>query len=284
MHRRTKRLALAAILVIAVAPFILGYEWWRPHYPYGMSHCCDLGLSLVLRNYAEMHDGAFPTGQATPEASLSLLYREKTNGDPLADADLLRGRTVPESVVKEILERGEPLTPETCGWYYVDGLRLDDDYRLALFWDKIGLDHNGGRMADEGHTVLFVSGNRKFIPETEWDAFMEEQKKLLAERKTAIHHDAKLQIDNREVNVQVRVVGDDICGSTWYSMEPIATLKKMELGLQGLPIIPLEEIKNAKVVVEKDKSRVRFVLKGREIVYDGTAFHIEASSGSLRKE
>ena len=60
-----------------------------------------------------------------------------------------------------------------------------------------------------------------------------------------------MQIDNREVNVQVRVVDDCIYGSTWNSSELIATTKKQELGVQGLPIIPVEEIRNAKVVVEK---------------------------------
>jgi hypothetical protein len=87
-----------------------------------------------------------------------LLNREKAGYGPLASANLLRGKTVPESVVKEILERGELVTPETCGWHYVERLRLDDDYRLALFGDKAGLDHNGGLLAEGGHFVLFVDG------------------------------------------------------------------------------------------------------------------------------
>lgn len=208
MRRRTK---LAAIFAAVAAPFIFGYAWWQHQYPYGMSHCCDLCLSSALHDYAAIHGGAFPAGEATPEASLSLLYREKIDGGPLADANLLRGKTVPESVVKEILERGELLTPETCGWHYVEGLRADDDPRLALFWDKAGLDHNGGRMADGGHIVLFVGlMERKHIPEAEWDEFIETQRKLLAERKTAIHHDAKvqndatIQIDKDQVKIQAR--------------------------------------------------------------------------------
>ena len=253
---------------------------------------------MALRQYATTHGGAFPAGQATPEASLSLLYREKVDGYPLADADLLRGKTVPESVVKEILERGDLLTPKSCGWHYVEGLRLDDDYRLALFWDKAGLDHNGGLMPQGGHLVLFVNGNREHIVGADWERFLEDQRKLLAERKTAIHHDATVQIDNREVRVQVRVVDDGIYGSTWDSSratsERIATTKKQEVSFQGLPVIPIEEIKSAKVVIEKagvrqqgpnlivaqpDSPRVRFVLQGREIVYDRSGFHIQATSG-----
>jgi hypothetical protein len=233
---------------------------------------------MSLRDYAETHGGAFPAGEATPEASMSLLYRDRVGGYPLADATLLRGRTVPESVVKEILQRGELLTPETCGWHYVEGLRLDDDHRLALFWDKIGLDHNGGRLTKPGHTVLLVDGERNFVPETEWDAFLEEQKKLLAERPKSIHLDAKVQIDNREVNVQIRIVDDCIYGSTWNSSEMIASTKEQKVGIQGLPIIPIEEIRNAKVVVEQDKDRVRFVFKVQEFIYDRKGFHVEPST------
>ena len=273
MRLRTK---IAIWAVVLAAPFILGYAWWRYEFPYGFSHCCDLGLYCDLCDYAMMHNGDFPKGETTPEASLSLLYREKVGGYSLAYPDLLRGRTVPESVVKEILERGELLTPDTCGWHYVEGLRIDDDPRLALFWDKIGLNHNGGRLAEPGHTVLLLRGMmHKFVPEAEWEAFMEEQAKLLAERKTAIHHDAKVKIDNTEVNVQVRVVGDYIYGSTWDLRNPIATTKIQETGIQRLPVISIEEIKNAKVVVEQDKERVRFVMKDREIIYNKSGFHVE---------
>ena len=278
MRSRTKIIVLAVVLT----SFIVGYAWWQHHYPYGYSHCCDEILYFDLRDYAIRHGGAFPAGEATPEASMSLLYRE--TGNWRADEVLLRGRTVPESVVKEILERGELLTPETCGWHYVEGLRLDDDNRLALFWDKIGLDHNGGRLAESGHTVLLVGGTRRFIPDAEWDAFIDVQRKLLAERATAIRHNAKVQIDNYEVNIQVRVMDDCIYGSTWNSGEPIATTKKREVGIQGLPIIPLEEIKNAKVVVEQDKSRVRFVMKGREIIYDKSGFRVEATANEPQKK
>jgi len=284
MRPRTKRLVLAAVLAVVLTPFILGYAWWQHHYPYGMSHCCDAILYVAMNDYAIRHGGAFPAGEATPEASLSLLYREKMDGQPLADEVLLRGKTVPESVVRDILRRGELLTPDTCGWHYVEGLRIDDDYRLAILWDKIGLDHVGGRLAEGGQDVTFVGGQRKYIPEAEWQGFLAEQSKLWADRATAIHHDATIQIGNRAVNVQVRVVDDYIYGSTWNSGETIATTKKHELGIQGLPVIPIEEIKNAKVVVEQDKSRVRFVLKGREIIYDKSGFHVEATASEPQKK
>jgi hypothetical protein len=273
MRRRTK---IAALTVVALAvAYTLGYAWWQHQYPYGWSHCCDIGLYFDLQSYAATHGGAFPAGEATPEASLSLLYRSQ-----LSDANLLRGKTVPTSVVQEILERGDLLTPETCGWHYVEGLRIDDDPGLALFWDKAGLDHNGGRLEGGGHIVTAVTGDKRQIPESEWNEFIEEQNNLLAERKTAV---PTVRIDNDEVKVRIRVVGDGIYGSAWSSgqtlRQRIATLEKQQLGtaIQGLPVIPSEEIKSAKVVVEQDKARVRFVLQGREIVYDGSGFHVVAA-------
>ena len=144
--------------------------------------------------------------------------------------------------------------------------------------------------------MIFVNGFRETIAETKWESFLEEQHTLLAQRATAIHHDATIQIDNREVRVQVRVVDDCIYGSTWDSSELIATTKKQELGIQGRPVIPIEEITNAKVVVEQarvlplqqgpkqavvvqpDSPRVRFVLRDREIIYDRSGFRIETTT------
>jgi hypothetical protein len=94
--------------------------------------------------------------------------------------------------------------------------------------------------------------------------------------------------------VQIRVVGDDIYGSTWDSRQLIATTKKQWSGIQGRPVIPVEEIRDAKVIVEPaavqpaqsnlkqitvpaDGPRVRFLLKGREIIYDRSGFRIEAT-------
>jgi hypothetical protein len=120
---------------------------------------------------------AYPAGEATPEASLSLLY--PNHG---VDAEILRGKTVPREEVKAILESGGRLGPDTCGWHYVEGLTSSDDPALALCWDKVGLGHNGERLADGGRMVLFVSFRHEYIPGAKWEAFVEEQKKLLEER------------------------------------------------------------------------------------------------------
>jgi hypothetical protein len=146
-----------------------GYYRWR--YPYGYSHSCDKGLWLALESYADEHGGAYPTGGETPEASLSLL------------AEVLRGKILPLDVVKAILDRGEPLGPETCGWHYVEGLRQSDGSNFALFWDKAGLGHFGERLPQGGHEVFFVGSGYRYIPESDWPAFLEEQERLQAKRR-----------------------------------------------------------------------------------------------------
>lgn len=173
MRRWAKRGTIAAsIIAVLVA---LGFIYYHYRYPYGWSHCCDKMLGFALLQYSEEHDGWFPQGEPTPEASLSLLYRQD-----VAVAYTLRGKTVPESVVRARLEASELLTPETCGWHYVEGLRKDDDPRLALFWDKVGLGHNGERLSGGGHFVCFVSGpgSIEYIPGERWDKFLSEQKRL----------------------------------------------------------------------------------------------------------
>jgi hypothetical protein len=166
-----KRLAIATVVVAGLAA--AGFAYHCHHYPHGWSHCCDKALMFALLDYADRHGGWFPKGEASPEASLSLLYR-----DDLATADLLRGKTVPEAVVRARLEAGELLTPETCGWHYVEGLRKDDNPGLALFWDKAGLGHNGDRLSRGGHFVCFVSGSIDYVSGDKWEQFLIEQERL----------------------------------------------------------------------------------------------------------
>jgi hypothetical protein len=174
----TKRLWLWLLLAVPAVLAGSGWAYYRWHYPYGWSHSCDKCLMFALHQYAESHGGAYPSGEATPEASLSLLYPEYAN------EAVLQGKTVPLDLVKVILERGEKLGPDTCGWHYVEGLTLSDDHRLALCWDKVGLGHNGERTGG-GRMVLFVGCGYEYVPGAKWEAFLEEQKNLLEERNQA---------------------------------------------------------------------------------------------------
>ena len=179
MNRRRVGLFVLTVLILVGA----GWLFYRWTFPFGYSHSCDKILMFALDQYTDEHGGEYPAGEATPEASLSLLYPK------YADEYVLQGKTVPIDLVKAILERGERLGPESCGWHYVEGLRKDDDTRLALCWDKVGLGHNGQRLSDGGHFVLFVGLRQEYIEGTKWEAFLEEQKKLLDERR--IHKQQK---------------------------------------------------------------------------------------------
>ncbi len=149
-----------------------------PSYPYGRSHCCLKQIGLALHLYASAHEGIFPAGESSPEASLSLLHRGYDG-----DANTLRGKTVPLATVEKILDRGELLGPDTCGWHYVEGLTAADDPQIAVVWDKVGLGHNGETLRGGGHSVLFVDGSERILSQAEWPVFLAVQERLLAQRK-----------------------------------------------------------------------------------------------------
>ena len=172
---------LRLILLVAVSGTIavtaIGvFVHYKRNYPYGSSHCCIIGMMGALEQYALDHGGIYPKGEITPEASLSLLCRSN-----YLDAYTIRGMTVPEKQVRRILERGELLGPNDCGWHYVEGLTQADDPRLALLYCKEALGHNGNRTEDGGRQVVLVSGI-EWISGDKWPAFLQQQKELLQAR------------------------------------------------------------------------------------------------------
>jgi hypothetical protein len=270
MSRRGKRWSILTAALVGVAA--LGYGYWRYSFPYGYTHCCDLILHQALEEYAAEHDGAFPGGQATPEASLSLLYPKYAN------AYLLGGKAVPESEAEAILERGEPLSPESCSWHYLEGLHLYDDPRLALFWDKTGLGHSGQRLSCGGHTVLFVGGERRHISAEEWPRFVQEQQDLVAQRGGGceIRVDGTGQLGGQRVHAQLRAISGSLYARVWRegrrsSSQLIAHIdREPDQGVVGLPVVTAAEVRDAKVMI--DERRITFVLKSGHIVFDGSGF------------
>ena len=168
--------ALLGVLALIVF-FALGwYGWHRDKYPYGRTHCCTIALGFDLREYALAHEGKFPCGEATPEASLSLLYRSGH-----MPAECLAGRAKSAATAKSILESGRLLGPDSCDWHYVEGLTWDDDDDIAILWDKSSLGHQGQRLHG-GHEVLLLSGVPRTIRAKEWDEFLADQAQRLARR------------------------------------------------------------------------------------------------------
>ncbi len=175
--------ALTAALTGAALAGALAYQHWK--YPFGKSPNASRALFAALEAYARAHDGNFPAGGATPEASLTLLYEEGFLQDPL----VLRGKCVPVNVAQDVLQRGADLDPATCGWHYEEGLRPDDDPRLALAWDKFGLGADGGRVFRGGCEVLYVDGATHVIRDYLWVEFTREQSTLRAEREASRRED-----------------------------------------------------------------------------------------------
>jgi len=166
-----KTIAVVGVVLALLVGALWGFYCYE--FPLGMKHQCDLDVWFGLLGYAETHDGWFPRGEATPEASLGLIGADHFY--------TLCPRAGSVELVRDILQRGDRLTPETCGWNYVEGLRKDSNPALALFWDKEGLGHNGQRLSGGGHVVTFVNGTREHIPAAAWSRFLEKQRKLLAE-------------------------------------------------------------------------------------------------------
>ena len=173
--KRRRGIILVLVMIVVVAGIIVGYR--RAMYPYGQSHCCILGMMFALEGYAQENGGKYPAGGESPEADLSLLFKSQH-----VDANTLRGMTVPEKVVQRILDRGDLLGPESCGWQYVPGLTLADDPGLALLWCKSALDHNGRRSKDGGREVVFIGADRRRISGDRWPTFLERQKDLMSRR------------------------------------------------------------------------------------------------------
>jgi hypothetical protein len=64
----------------------------------------------------------------------------------------------------------------------LEGLTTNDDHRLAILWDKVGLGHNGQRLRAGDHIVVFLNDARRLIRGNEWEDFLDEQLQLLANR------------------------------------------------------------------------------------------------------
>jgi hypothetical protein len=172
------RFGIVAIVLAIIAVFLIrGGAYYKSKFPYGHSHCCIIGVEGALEQYAMENAGRYPTGESSPEASLSLLCRSN-----LLDAYTIRGMIIPENTVRTILDNGGLLGPDSCGWHYTDGLTRADDTRIALLYCKQPLGHNGDKTKHGGRQVVFVGGNIEWISGNKWPAFLTEQKELLSKR------------------------------------------------------------------------------------------------------
>ncbi len=168
--------SLAALGIVAVVSLKF---LWANQFPYGHSHSCSKAIGSTLLIYAHDHDGWLPNGGSMPEQSFSLIW---TNGDPYSVKSILRGKHLAQAVVDAALAKDGFLSPQSCGWHYVEGLREDDGPHLAVAWDRtIGLDHNGRRRSGLVHEVILLDGSVQWVKKPKWKEFVKTQRELLAE-------------------------------------------------------------------------------------------------------
>jgi len=177
---RKSRLKGFLLGTLAVLAFLVSYTlvWSHLNFPYGATHACSKVVSADLQIFAEENGHWYPHGESTPEASLGLLYTNDIQGSSY----MLAGKTLSKKVVQAKLKQYGKISPETCDWHYVEGLRDDDDPQIILVWDKaVGLSHNGQREDGLMHEVIYVGGFSSFINKEHWPLLMAEEKKKLAE-------------------------------------------------------------------------------------------------------
>jgi hypothetical protein len=162
------------VLILAIAGVVV---WSRYNFPYGASHACSKVLGMELVGYAGDNDHWFPHGETSPEASLGLLY---TNNMDRASW-MLGGKIFQHKVVEAQLKQYGKISPATCGWQYIEGLRDDDDPQIMIAWDKpVGLSHNGERTPGSMHEIILIDGMSEFISTNSWKEFISDQKQRLA--------------------------------------------------------------------------------------------------------
>jgi hypothetical protein len=92
-----------------------------------------------------------------------------------------------------------------------------------------------------------------------------------------------LQLKGEDIQVQLREVNGLHYGRIWRQgyrsgSELLAGVGR-ESALVGQPVVTTQEVRNAKVLVDREKGRVRFILDGRELVFDGSKFAFVLAAG-----
>jgi len=183
--------ALFVTMTLVFICVIAGYLYFRYNYPHGYTRAWRTHLYANLDRYAMHHDGRFPSGGTTPERSLTLLYywSDKNRGI----LEVLSGPSVPLQRAEESIARTGWLDSESCGWHYVEGLSLNDNRKLALFWEKNGLGAHGRRHCEGSFEVVFVDGTKRRVPSEDWNDFLAEQERLIADKRRKAKDDRRME-------------------------------------------------------------------------------------------
>jgi hypothetical protein len=180
ISRTITRAGLRIILLMATVATVgvVGIKWIaNRNRPADATSLLQLGFALDY--YAQIHDGHYPTGGGSPEASLHFLYR-----DGIADPEMLAGAIDPK-LVREHLENGLVLDRQTCGWHYVEGLTLRDDWRIAILWNEDSSDRVASGTQNAHLVVYLQDPSVHVVAARDWQRFLDEQQALLKLRTQA---------------------------------------------------------------------------------------------------
>jgi hypothetical protein len=176
---------IATCLSVSVAVIVCGICYVKAH-PlvfnesfFEHAHCI-VQTGSAFRNYAADHSGQFPFDTNGYGNALLLLSNYVGNF-----WGCLTGPGYDGQVFALAAETGKRIPETECGRVYVQGLSVNNDPRIALFFDKLptpGGDHCQGVLrigAPLAREVLTIDGNRRVVKESEWNAFAKQQVELL---------------------------------------------------------------------------------------------------------
>jgi hypothetical protein len=153
-------------------------------FPYGNRTCCLPCTMSALRLYANDHNDWYPKDGQTPLDALQAFYY--SNPDALGDGSDLAGISGNIIETQRRIKLHLPIDETCSSWVYFPGFRDDDDFSLAIIWERqAGIGFNG--RANSGHAVGFADGHHEQIPQERWNEFLKLQEALqkttLAKRK-----------------------------------------------------------------------------------------------------
>lgn len=167
------------LLLVALVLLGAGWVYVRMHpleFMPAHRHCIKIA-GLQLANYADGHNGQFPTH---PKGYGNALL--------LVDADcfpMLTGPGYDATPFHKAKLSGQGLAEEDCGRVYVQGLKTTSNSEIAILFDKLptpGGDHchlPWRLRAPLGREVWLIGCTHLFVLESEWPEFAKKQVELL---------------------------------------------------------------------------------------------------------